>query len=70
MHILAELDDALRPRDVALVIAHPFGRLGTELTSGSLARRFAGRVFNSVDDAVAASQAGGSLRAGEDIPGR
>ena len=70
MHILAELDDALRSRDVALVIAHPFGRLGTELTSGSLARRFAGRVFNSVDDAVAASQAGGSLRAGEDIPGR
>jgi len=70
MHILAELDDALRSRDVALVIAHPFGRLGTELTSGSLARRFAGRVFNNVDDAVAASQAGGSLRAGEDIPGR
>jgi MFS superfamily sulfate permease-like transporter len=70
MHILAELDDALRARDVVVVIAHPFGRLGTELTSGSLAQRFVGRVFNSVDDAVAASQAGGSLRAGEDIPKR
>ena len=62
MHILAELDDALRARDVALVVAHPFGRLGDELTSGSLAQRFAGRVFNSADDAVAVPQAGGSLR--------
>jgi sulfate permease, SulP family len=70
MHILAELDLALRARDVTLVIAHPFGRLGTELASGSLAQRFAGRVFNSVDDAVAASQTGGSPRAGEDIPKR
>jgi sulfate permease, SulP family len=70
MHILAELDDALRARDVTLLIAHPFGRLGTELTSGSLAQRFAGRVFNSVDDAVAASQTGGSPRAGEGTPGQ
>jgi high affinity sulfate transporter 1 len=70
MHILAELDAALRAREVTLVIAHPFGRLGTELASGSLAQRFAGRVFNSVDDAVAASQTGGSPRAGEDIPKR
>jgi len=70
MHILAELDDALRSRDVALVIAHPFGRLGTELTSGSLAQRFAGRVFDSVDDAVAASQAGGSLRTRGGASGR
>jgi len=70
MHILAELDAALRAREVTLVIAHPFGRLGTELASGSLAQRFAGRVFNSVDDAVAASQTGGAPRAGEDIPKR
>ena len=70
MHILAELDDALRARDVTLVIAHPFGRLGTELTSGSLAQRFAGRVFDSVDDAVAASQAGGSLRTRGGASGR
>ncbi len=62
MHILAELDDALRARDVTLVIAHPFGRLGDELTSGSLAERFAGRVFNNVDDAVAARPTGGSPR--------
>jgi high affinity sulfate transporter 1 len=70
MHILAELDDALRARDVVLVLTHPFGRLGTELTSGSLAQRFVGRVFNSVDDAVAALQKGGSLRTGDGIPGR
>lgn len=65
MHILAELDDALRSRDVTLLIAHPFGRLGDELTSGSLSQRFAGRVFNSVDDAVGARPTDGSLRTGE-----
>src|SRR4029077_20630359 len=27
MHMLAELDDTLRSRDVKLLIAHPFGRL-------------------------------------------
>ena len=70
MQFLAELDDALRSRHVALVIAHPFGRLGTELASGSLSQRFAGRVFNSVDDAVTASQAGGSLRIGAGTPGQ
>jgi len=52
--VLTELDDELRARGVTLAIAHPFGRLGTELTAGSLAQHFQGRVFNSVDDAVAA----------------
>ena len=56
MHILAELDDALGAGHVSLVIAHPFGRLGNELTAGSLAERFRGRVFNSVDEAVAATE--------------
>ena len=56
MHILTELDDALAARHVSLVIAHPFGRLGNELASGSLAERFRGRVFNSVDEAVAATE--------------
>jgi MFS superfamily sulfate permease-like transporter len=55
--VLTELDDELRARGVTLAIAHPFGRLGTELTAGSLVQRFQGRVFNSVDDAVAALQA-------------
>ncbi len=55
MQILTELDDVLAARHVSLVIAHPFGRLGNELTSGSLAERFRGRVFNSVDEAVASS---------------
>ena len=57
MHVLTELDDELRARGVTLAIAHPFGRLGTELNAGSLVQRFQGRVFNSVDDAVAALQA-------------
>ncbi len=57
MQVLTELDDELRARGVTLAIAHPFGRLGTELTAGSLVQRFQGRVFNSVDDAVAALQA-------------
>ncbi|HKH87814.1 MAG TPA: SulP family inorganic anion transporter, partial [Acidimicrobiales bacterium] len=52
--VLTELDEELRARGVTLAIAHPFGRLGTELTAGSLVQRFQGRVFNSVDDAVAA----------------
>ncbi len=69
MHILSELDDALRARNIALVVAHPFGRLGDELTSGSLAQRFAGRVFSSVNDAVVAPPTGGSLRPGVDVPG-
>lgn len=55
---LAELDDELRGRGVTLAIAHPFGRLGRELTIGSLAGRFRGRVFDSVDDAVKTVAAG------------
>jgi sulfate permease, SulP family len=51
---LSELDDELRRRGVMLAFAHPFGRLGRELTIGSLAGRFRGRVFDSVDDAVKA----------------
>jgi SulP family sulfate permease len=57
MEVLAELDAALAGRNVALLIAHPFGRLGDELTAGSLAVQFRGRVFNSVDEAVAATRA-------------
>ncbi len=52
--VLAELDDELAARKVVLAFAHPFGRLGTELSAGTLRARFAGRVFNSVDDAIAA----------------
>jgi high affinity sulfate transporter 1 len=58
--VLAEIDDRLGAQGVTLVIAHPFGRLGTELTEGSLAERFAGRVFDSVDEAVAARAVGRS----------
>ncbi len=54
MQVLAELDDELRVQGVLMVFAHPFGRLGDELSTGSLATRFGGRVFNSVDEAVAA----------------
>jgi SulP family sulfate permease len=57
MQVLAELDDELRSRHVLMVFAHPFARLGGELSSGSLAMRFRGRVFNSVDEAVAAPAA-------------
>jgi SulP family sulfate permease len=72
--MLAEVDDELRARDVTLAIAHPFGRLGTELTTGSLSSRFAGRVFNNVDDAVAALPADRAPRAiasdsGHESPG-
>ncbi len=57
-HVLGELDDELRRRGITVMIAHPFGRLGTELTTGSLAARFRGRVWNSVDEAVAGLGAG------------
>lgn len=52
--ILSELDDELRGQGVTLAVAHPFGRLGIELTAGSLMGRFAGRVFDTLDEAVAA----------------
>ena len=67
--MLAELDDELLGRGVTLTIAHPFGRLGRELTAGSLASRFAGRVFNTVDDAVAALEAGVPPGAASQPPG-
>jgi len=54
MQVLAELDDELHAQRVLMVFAHPFAHLGDELSSGSLASRFRGRVFNSVDEAVAA----------------
>jgi sulfate permease, SulP family len=53
MQVLAELDDELRATGILMVFAHPFAHLGDELSSGSLATRFRGRVFNSVDEAVA-----------------
>lgn len=56
--VLAEIDAELAGHGTTLALAHPFGRLGTELTSGSLAPRFSGRVFNSVDDAVAGLSTG------------
>jgi sulfate permease, SulP family len=63
--LVAELDDELRARGVTMVIAHPFGRLGTEVTTGSLRHRFEGRVFNSVDEAAARTPAAeGTDRAG------
>ena len=67
--MLAELDDELLARGVTVTIAHPFGRLGRELTTGSLASRFAGRVFNTVDDAVASLEAGVPTAATSRPPG-
>ncbi len=58
--VLSELDGELAARKVVLAFAHPFGRLGTELNTGTLRARFEGRVFNSVDDAIAALRPGAS----------
>lgn len=67
--VLAEIDTELAGQGTTLALAHPFGRLGTELTAGSLAQRFRGRVFNSVDDAVAGLLGvGGAALRGEASP--
>jgi len=56
IQVLAELDAELAARHISVAVAHPFGRLGTELSTGSLRQRFAGRVFERIDDAVRAMQ--------------
>ena len=69
MHVLAELDNELQAQETRLLIAHPFGRLGDELSSGSLTQRFAGRVFASVDAAVAGTHGGGEHARDAGAPG-